>query len=222
MDWGDFWDQAAVWAITWIPVLGPLGILTTAVVAYIAYRQKLEADRRAQWWVRTQWALEASLSANPRRSLAGLAVLNDLKTSSLATREDRALFRLIALTVQDGMLGEEAVRGLLPVPDTGAETEPGAESGAGPGTEPSAGPGTESGIGPGTEPSAEPGIGRGIESDSDQDAEKGAPAGRGVVWGAGAPETSGEPASVSRPLKMRILEQVRELMAPDPRDLIGR
>lgn len=57
MDWGDFWDQAAVWAITWIPVLGPLGILTTAVVAYIAYRQKLEADRRAQWWVRTQWAL---------------------------------------------------------------------------------------------------------------------------------------------------------------------
>ena len=210
MDWGDFWDQAAVWAITWIPVLGPLGILTTAVVAYIAYRQKLEADRRAQWWVRTQWALEASLSANPRRSLAGLAVLNDLKTSSLATREDRALFRLIALTVQDEMLGEEAVRGLLPVPDTGAETEPSAESGAGPGTEPSAGPGTE------------PGIGRGVESDSGQDAEKGAPAGRGMVWGAGAPETSGEPASVSRPLKMRILEQVRELMAPDPRDLIGR
>ncbi|WP_066302462.1 hypothetical protein [Arthrobacter luteolus] len=218
MDWGDFWDQAAVWAITWIPVLGPLGILTTAVVAYIAYRQKLEADRRAQWWVRTQWALEASLSANPRRSLAGLAVLNDLKTSSLATREDRALFRLIALTVQDEVLGEEAVRGLLPVPDTGAETEPG----AGAGTESGAGPDTEPSAGPGSEPSAGPGIGRGVESDSDQDAEKGAPAGRGMVWGAGAPETSGELASVSRPLKMRILEQVRELMAPDPRDLIGR
>ncbi|WP_312182662.1 hypothetical protein [Arthrobacter sp.] len=110
MDWGDFWEQAAQWAITWIPVLGPLGILTTAVVAYFAYRQKLEADRRAQWWVRAQWALEASLSANPRRSLAGLAVLNDLRTSSLATREDRELFRLIGLTVQEEILGGE-VRG---------------------------------------------------------------------------------------------------------------
>ncbi|MCC9194412.1 hypothetical protein LOC59_12260 [Arthrobacter sp. zg-Y916] len=108
MNWGNFWTAVSDWAITWIPVLGPLGILTTALVAYFAYRQKLEADRRAQWWVRAQWALEASLSANPRRSLAGLAVLNDLKTSSLATREDRELFRLIALTARDELLGEAA------------------------------------------------------------------------------------------------------------------
>ncbi|MGW9402753.1 hypothetical protein ACWGQ2_02150 [Arthrobacter sp. NPDC055585] len=108
MGWGDFWQAAADWAITWIPVLGPLGILVTALVAYFAYRQKLEADRRAQWWVRAQWALEASLSANPRRSLAGLAVLNDLKTSSLATREDRELFRLIAVTAQEELLGPAA------------------------------------------------------------------------------------------------------------------
>lgn len=105
MGWGDFWPAAAGWAITWIPVLGPLGILATALVAYFAYRQKLEADRRAQWWVRAQWALEASLSANPRRSLAGLAVLNDLKTSSLATREDRELFRLIGVTAREELLG---------------------------------------------------------------------------------------------------------------------
>ena len=104
MGWGEFWQGAAEWAITWIPVLGPLGILATALVAYFAYRQKLEADRRAQWWVRAQWALEASLSANPRRSLAGLAVLNDLKTSSLATREDRELFRLIALTAREELV----------------------------------------------------------------------------------------------------------------------
>ena len=105
MGWGEFWPAAADWAITWIPVLGPLGILVTAVVAYVGYRQKLEADRRAQWWVRAQWALEASLSANPRRALAGLAVLNDLKTSSLATREDRELFRLIAATAREELLG---------------------------------------------------------------------------------------------------------------------
>ncbi|MBD7996425.1 hypothetical protein H9639_14075 [Arthrobacter sp. Sa2CUA1] len=131
MNWGDFWDQAAQWAITWIPVLGPLGILTTAVVAYVAYRQKLEADRRAQWWVRAQWALEASVSANPRRSLAGLAVLNDLKTSSLATREDRALFRLIGLTVQEEVLGDggqpAAVRPLgNPAADDGSRADPAA------------------------------------------------------------------------------------------------
>ncbi|MER2133416.1 MAG: hypothetical protein ABS910_01915 [Arthrobacter sp.] len=105
MGWGEFWPAAADWAITWIPVLGPLGILVTALVAYVGYRQKLEADRRAQWWVRAQWALEASLSANPRRSLAGLAVLNDLKTSSLATREDRELFRLIGTTAREELLG---------------------------------------------------------------------------------------------------------------------
>ena len=86
-------------------MLGPLGILVTALVAYFGYRQKLEADRRAQWWVRAQWALEASLSANPRRSLAGLAVLNDLKASSLATREDRELFRLIGTTARKELLG---------------------------------------------------------------------------------------------------------------------
>ncbi|MFZ3454264.1 hypothetical protein [Arthrobacter sp. 7Tela_A1] len=100
MDWGDFWEQAAQWVITWIPVLGPLGILTTAVVAYFGYRQKLEADRRAQWWVRAQWGLEASLSDDPRRSLAGLALLNELKTSSLATAEDRELFRLLAQSIR--------------------------------------------------------------------------------------------------------------------------
>lgn len=110
MGWGEFWDAAAGWAIIWIPVLGPLGILTTAVIAYFAYRQKLEADRRAQWWVRAQWALEASLSANPRRSLAGLSVLNDLKTSSLATKEDRELFRLIALTARDELAGTASLR----------------------------------------------------------------------------------------------------------------
>ena len=110
MGWGEFWDAAAGGAIIWIPVLGPLGILTTALIAYFAYRQKLEADRRAQWWVRAQWALEASLSANPRRSLAGLAVLNDLKTSSLATKEDRELFRLIALTAREELVGTASLR----------------------------------------------------------------------------------------------------------------
>ncbi|MBF4993243.1 hypothetical protein ITX31_03835 [Arthrobacter gandavensis] len=111
MGWGEFWPAVTDWAITWIPVLGPLGILATALVAYFAYRQKLEADRRAQWWVRAQWALEASLSANPRRSLAGLAVLNDLKTSSLATREDQELFRLIGATAR-----EELAAGAEPGP----------------------------------------------------------------------------------------------------------
>ncbi|GAA1355897.1 hypothetical protein GCM10009636_24220 [Arthrobacter koreensis] len=105
MGWGEFWPAVTDWAITWIPVLGPLGILATALVAYFAYRQKLEADRRAQWWVRAQWALEASLSADPRRSLAGLAVLNDLKSSSLATREDQELFRLIGAAVREELSG---------------------------------------------------------------------------------------------------------------------
>ncbi len=133
MGWGDFWQAAADWAITWIPVLGPLGILVTALVAYFAYRQKLEADRRAQWWVRAQWALEASLSANPRRSLAGLAVLNDLKTSSLATREDRELFRLIAVTAQEELLGPGLGSGLGFGPGPGAGFD-----GPGPGREPGA------------------------------------------------------------------------------------
>lgn len=105
MGWGEFWPAVTDWAITWITVLGPLGILATALVAYFAYRQKLEADRRAQWWVRAQWALEASLSADPRRSLAGLAVLNDLKSSSLATREDQELFRLIGAAVREELSG---------------------------------------------------------------------------------------------------------------------
>ncbi len=41
--------------------LAPLATFGVALVAYFAYRQKTNADKRDQWWKRAQWATDAAL-----------------------------------------------------------------------------------------------------------------------------------------------------------------
>ncbi|MDQ0822463.1 hypothetical protein QFZ79_000200 [Arthrobacter sp. V4I6] len=77
---GEWWQILAA--------LGPLAVLLGAVVAaYVGWRtlkQKAEADNRAEWWKRTQWALDAVYSGDKKRGTIGLKVLKVLGESELA------------------------------------------------------------------------------------------------------------------------------------------
>lgn len=91
----DWWQVLAA--------LGPLAVLLAAVIgAAISLRtlnqraaadtealaQQREADNRSEWWRRTQWAVDSSLSADPRRAEAGLRVLAVQAGSMLASPEE--------------------------------------------------------------------------------------------------------------------------------------
>ena len=86
-----------------LAALGPLAVLLAALIGAVislhtlrqragadtaALAQKREADNRSEWWNRTQWALDSSLSADPRRAEVGLGVLAVLAESGLASPEE--------------------------------------------------------------------------------------------------------------------------------------
>jgi hypothetical protein len=72
--------------------LSPVAVLLAAIVAAIigllTLKQRSQADERSEWWVRAQWALDASLSDNPKRAEVGLNVMSVLAESRLARREE--------------------------------------------------------------------------------------------------------------------------------------
>ncbi len=98
--------------------LGPLAVLIAALLAfYINWRtlkqrtaadataleqkraadaqallQKTEADSRAEWWRRTQWALDRALDQDEGTKALGLATLEVLARSELARTEELELF----------------------------------------------------------------------------------------------------------------------------------
>lgn len=80
----------------WAVVLGPAATLcagaVAGVVAYLAVAQRRRADAKAEWWRRTQWALDEVLSGEAERRRVGVAVLYRLAESELATPEDLAVF----------------------------------------------------------------------------------------------------------------------------------
>lgn len=71
-----------------LAALGPLAVLLGALVAGVigwrTLKQKAEADNRAEWWKRTQWALDAVYSGDKKRGTIGLKVLKVLGESELA------------------------------------------------------------------------------------------------------------------------------------------
>lgn len=86
-----------------LAALGPLAVLLAALIgAAVSLRtlqqraaadtaalaQQREADNRGEWWKRTQWALDSSLSADPRRVELALGILAVLADSGLASPEE--------------------------------------------------------------------------------------------------------------------------------------
>jgi hypothetical protein len=88
------------------PTLGSLLIFATAataaIVAYktyrqrkeaddLAYRQRKEADERAEWWRRTQWAVDYASDIRPEKVAIGISALDLMIPSPLAHDEDRRM-----------------------------------------------------------------------------------------------------------------------------------
>lgn len=55
--------------------------------------QRYRADRKEQWWKRTQWALELILRPEEDANVLGLDVLTQQVTAKVADREDAAVVR---------------------------------------------------------------------------------------------------------------------------------
>lgn len=107
-----------------VAALGPLAVLLGALIAWftlrqrsksdrLALQQKTEADSRAEWWRRTQWALDHALDSDKDAKALGLAALAVLTRSELARNEELELLD-IAWKAVNGTNG------------SGDEQEPGA------------------------------------------------------------------------------------------------
>jgi hypothetical protein len=113
--------------------LGPLAVLVAALLAfYINWRtlkqrtaadktsldqkreadaqtlqQKTEADSRAEWWRRTQWALDRALDEDEGTKALGLATLEVLARSDLARTEELELFDIAWKNVSGDDSGDD-------------------------------------------------------------------------------------------------------------------
>lgn len=81
---------AADWQI--LAAFAPLiAALIAAGIAVATLRQRSNADRKAEWWRRAQWALDTSYSDDPERSQLGLDVIADLAQSAPGADEARII-----------------------------------------------------------------------------------------------------------------------------------
>ena len=69
----------------------------------VTWQQKNRADRRSEWWRRTQWAFERTFSSDDAEARLGWTLLSMLTRSTLATRDDSDIVQMIA---QHGALTE--------------------------------------------------------------------------------------------------------------------
>lgn len=98
-----------IWAsLQELSSIAPLGALLAVIVAYFSYRgtvrQKTLADNRNAWWNRAQWAIDAALSYGEQRRATGMAAIEQMQDSELATTADQALLAAMADAVVDQTL----------------------------------------------------------------------------------------------------------------------
>ncbi len=118
-------NPPAWWEI--VGALAPFAVLLAAILATVmtfatlrqratadraALEQRRRADDRAEWWRRTQWAIDAATSLDPIRQEAGVEALLQLSYSDLATEEDRLI--LDAIWVSNPVANPEEEEAGLP------------------------------------------------------------------------------------------------------------
>jgi hypothetical protein len=86
------------------PAAGSLLVFLTAaiaaIVAWKTYRQRKAADERAEWWRRTQWAIDYASDHDLEKGRIGLRTLRFLMSSDLASPEDKSMVKdVLAVTI---------------------------------------------------------------------------------------------------------------------------
>lgn len=84
---------AADWQV-WAAFAPLIAAIIAAGIAFVTLMQRRRADNRAEWWRRAQWALDASMSDEPKRAEMGQQAINLLGSSKLATPEDGVLLKI--------------------------------------------------------------------------------------------------------------------------------
>lgn len=109
MSWSDFSQTEFPSFLSQYGILlAPLIAVLAALVAVLSLRQKRNADRKAEWWKRTQFAIELLVSGELPRVLTGNDLLSKLtdetrrgwrKPHRLADDDDLDLVRDLALNL---------------------------------------------------------------------------------------------------------------------------
>jgi hypothetical protein len=86
-------------AANWGALATALGATVALVVGIATVRQKSQADRRAEWWRRAQWAVDHATSERDETVEAGLIAMTHLIESPLATDDDVRLVRDLAKNI---------------------------------------------------------------------------------------------------------------------------
>jgi hypothetical protein len=109
-------------------------LLAAVIAAWIAWRtlaQRRVADRRDQWWQRTQWAIDLAMDGNFSRAVVGLVALKHLAASDLCTDEDYEMLDKIGGAKIDALtLSEESARREAPKPQPAESRAPHHEAAA--------------------------------------------------------------------------------------------
>ena len=69
-------------------------VATVGVV--VTWQQKNRADKRSEWWRRTQWTLERTFTTDYDQAGLGWKILFALVGSRLATKDDFEIVQVIA------------------------------------------------------------------------------------------------------------------------------
>lgn len=80
---------AQAWVTLIVGGLAAIGVIVT-------WQQKNQADRRSEWWKRTQWAFERTFTTEYDEAELGWKMLAKLVRSTLATRDDSDIVQVIA------------------------------------------------------------------------------------------------------------------------------
>lgn len=83
----EWWQIVAAFG----PIAVILGAVAAAFIGWRTLKQKAIADDRAEWWKRTQWALDRALDEDQNTKALGLATLEVLAHSELARNEELEL-----------------------------------------------------------------------------------------------------------------------------------
>ena len=96
------------------------GAVLVLLGAGITVRQRYRADRKDQWWTRTQWALDLVVSGDEDSVVLGLQVLAQQAAARTADAEDASFIAEVLTPLVDSYAGPDDT-GEADVDDEGTE-----------------------------------------------------------------------------------------------------
>ncbi|MGY1631878.1 hypothetical protein ACI784_09260 [Geodermatophilus sp. SYSU D01186] len=88
-------------AADWGALATAFGAAVALLVGVVTVLQKTQADRRAEWWNRAQWAVDHAVSTRDEEAEIGLISMTHLIESPAATDDDVRFMRDVAQNIAE-------------------------------------------------------------------------------------------------------------------------